>query len=59
MNIVVLTNFYKDIIYRFTLFELNLLFFEDYTVLWNKFNFSGSRSSILSRIVEQVIVKVQ
>lgn len=59
MNIVVLTNFYKDIIYRFTLFELNLLFFEDYTVLWNEFNFSGSRSSMLSRIVEQVIVKVQ
>ena len=38
MNIVVLTNFYKDIIYRFTLFELNLLFFEDYTVLWNEFS---------------------
>ena len=37
MNIVVLTNFYKDIIYRFALFELNLLFFEDYTVLWNEF----------------------
>ena len=55
MNIVVLTNFYKDIIYRFALFELNLLFFEDYTILWNEFNFS----SMLSRIVEQVIVKVQ
>ena len=41
MNIVVLTNFYKDIIYRFALFELNLLFFEDYTVLWNEFNFFG------------------
>ena len=41
MNIVVLTNFYKDIIYRFTLFELDLLFFEDYTILWNEFNFFG------------------
>lgn len=59
MNIVVLTNFYKDIIYRFTLFELDLLFFEDYTILGTSSIFSGSRSSILSRIVEQVIVKVQ
>ena len=41
MNIVVLTNFYKDIIYRFTLFELDLLFFEDYNVLLNELNFLG------------------
>lgn len=59
MNIVVLTNFYKDIIYRFTLFELNLLFLRIIPSFGTSSIFSGSRSSILSRIVEQVIVKVQ
>ena len=38
MNIVIHTNPFENIKNWFALFELNLLFFEDYTVLWNEFS---------------------